>query len=119
MRKGPESLSTRKLIAFLEKTGRKNKARVWLEVARLLKKPRRKKRAVTLFRLNKATQEGDIVAVPTKIVCGGAVAHKITAGAFKASAGARKKLVESNCIVMTLRELVEKNPGGKRIKIIV
>ena len=50
VKRGPENIETRKLVAFLEATGRKNKARVWLAMASLLQKPSRARPELNLCR---------------------------------------------------------------------
>lgn len=118
MKKGPESLRLKKLVALLEKTGRKRKARVWIEAARLVAKPSRKKRTITLARLSNVTKDGEAVAVISKILSDGELNRSISLGFVSASKPALKKLGKLGTEALPLEEFVAKNPEGKKIKLI-
>ncbi len=120
-KRGPESLETKNLVFFLKRVGKKSKARVWLEIARRLCAPARKRREVSLYRLNKLVADGDVLAIPTKLVGskGFAFRKKITVGCFAVSSKAFKQLQAAGSNVLSLKQLAEKNPEGKKIKIIV
>lgn len=120
-KRGPENLETKSLALFLKRIGKKSKAQVWLEAARRLCAPARKRREVTLYRLSKLVADGEVVAIPAKIVGskGFAFRKKITVGCFAASSGAKKQLHAAGSSVFTLKQLAEKRPEGKKIRLIV
>ncbi len=107
-----------KLIRFLKKQSREQKARVWHDVAENLSKSRRARISVNLSRINRNTEKKDIVVVPGKILGTGNLNHALTIAAFGVSATAEKKLKASRAKYMSIPELVEKNPTGANVKII-
>ncbi len=115
---GPEASTALKLIAFLEKTGRKNGAAVWLACARRLQAPARARSEMNLSRLNAVTKEGETVAFPGKLLAHGEISHSLVVGYFKASKTALAKLKKARCDAMPLAKLAERNPQGKKVRII-
>jgi large subunit ribosomal protein L18e len=93
---------------------RKQKSPFWIRVAGLISKPKRKSIAVNISKINKYTKDGDVVVVPGKILGDGEMEHKITLAALSESEQARKKIK-----LMKISELVNKNPKGEGIKIIM
>ena len=61
---------------------KKQKKPFWLAVANLLLKPRRKKVAVNLTKINKLTKANDSVIVPGKVLSSGELEHNVTIAAF-------------------------------------
>lgn len=116
---GPEALSTLRLIAFLEKTGRKNKAAVWLACVERLRAPSRSRSEMNLARLDAVTKEGEVVAMPGKLLSAGEMKHSVTVGYFKASAQAVAKLKKAKCDAVPLAKLAERIPTGKKVRIIL
>ena len=107
----------RSLIYFLRKAWRANGARIWLDVARRLAKPRRKRGAVNLCRINRYTEEGDVVVVPGKVLGAGSLDHPVTVAAFSFSKKAKEKIEDARGRWLTIKELVKLNPKGSRVKI--
>ena len=119
--RGPENPETKSLVLFLKRVGKKNKARVWLEVARRLCAPARKRREVSLYRLSKLVADGDVAVIPAKVVAskGFTFRKKVTIGCFAVSSNAKKQLQDAGSSVLTLKQLAEKNPEGKKTRLIV
>ena len=115
---GPEASTTLKLIAFLEKTGRKNHATVWSACAERLRAPARARSEMNLSRLDAVTKEGEIVALPGKLLSDGEMKHSVTVGYFKASKQAIAKLKKAKCDAVPLAKLAERNPSGKKVRIL-
>ena len=107
-----------KLIRFLKKQSREQKAGVWHDIAENLSKSRRTRVAVNLSRISRNTEKKDIVVVPGKILGTGNLNHPLTIAAFGLSATAAQKLKASRAKYMSIPELVEKNPTGANVKII-
>jgi ribosomal protein L18E len=117
VKKGVENIELRKLVAFLEKTGRKNNARVWLDSAKHLSKPSRKKRVVSLDRLEKIVEDGeDSAIVLSKILGNGSFSKNAVIAFASASKTALTKLGPK---AIPLKQFVEKNPSGKNTRIVV
>lgn len=106
------------LIRFLRRQGRENKANVWQNIAESLAKPRRKRIAVNISRLNRYTQKNEMVVVPGKVLGTGEMDHPITVAAFTFSEQAKNKIKTANGKCLSLFELVKKNPKGSKVKII-
>lgn len=106
------------LIRYLKKQGREKDAGIWLDVAEYLAKPSRQRIAVNLSKINRYTNENEVVLVPGKVLASGMLDHSVTVAAFNASDKAKTKLATANSKYMTITELVEQNPTGSNIRII-
>ncbi|MGB9959580.1 MAG: 50S ribosomal protein L18e [Candidatus Bathyarchaeales archaeon] len=106
------------LINFLKKHSRESKAEIWESIAESLEKPRRKRIAVNISRLNRFTEKNDVVAVPGKVLGAGEINHPITVAAFTFSEKAKEKITKAKGKCLSLSELAKKNPKGSNIKII-
>ncbi|MEW5955207.1 MAG: 50S ribosomal protein L18e [Candidatus Micrarchaeota archaeon] len=115
VKKGPENIQLKALVRFLEKTGAANKAPVWKKTAFLLAKPTRQRPEVNLYSVEKHSKEGDAVLVPGKVLSQGTLSHKVTLAAFRFSKPAAAKLAAAGCKTISIKQLVEANPPGKRI----
>ena len=115
--RGPESARTNAVIALLEKTARKNKARVWKVVAEFLRKPSRsKKKGVNLFKIDRFARDGELIVVPSVLLGHGSVSKNVHVAAFKASKSAKEKL---GAKLLPLEIAVERHATGKNVRIIV
>ncbi|NWF87154.1 50S ribosomal protein L18e [Candidatus Bathyarchaeota archaeon] len=106
------------LIHFLKKQSKENKAEIWRDIAERLAKPRRKRVAVNLSRLNRYTQKNEMVVVPGKVLGAGEINHPITVTAFALSGKAKEKIKAAKGKHLSFSELIKKNPKGSNIKII-
>jgi large subunit ribosomal protein L18e len=118
MNKGPESLELKKLVAFLERSASKNKAKVWKTVAKLLSKASRKKNGVSVVKLSRVTKANEVVIIPCKMLSGGELKHALTVAVWKASKKAVEQVTKAGGSVITIKTLVEKNPKGSKTRII-
>lgn len=107
-----------KLIRFLKKQSRENKAKIWKDVAERLAKPRRNHIAVNVSRLNRYTEKKDIVVVPGKVLGAGEISHPITVAAFTFSEKAKQKIKAARGKCLSFFELAKKNPKGSNAKMI-
>jgi large subunit ribosomal protein L18e len=106
------------LIHFLKKQGRENDADIWRDIAGHLAKPRRRRTAVNVSRLNRHTEKNEIVAVPGKVLGTGEINHRITIAAFTFSEKAREKIETARGKCLSFFDLVKKNPKGSNVKIV-
>lgn len=102
------------LVTELKKTSTAKKANIWKAVADELLKPTRKMREVNLDKINRVTKANDVIIVPGKVLGKGNIDHKVTVAALNFSESAKQKLKE----VLTINELMKKNPKGSGVKII-
>jgi len=107
------------LLNFLRKKSREANAPIWRRVMELLERPKRRRVAVNISKINRYSKEGDIVVVPGKVLGSGSINHKVIIGAYDYSVTAYKKLKDSGCVILSIKELVEKYPKGSGVKIIV
>lgn len=118
-RTGPQNLELQKLILELKILGDKHNINLWKRIAKELEKPRRIRRKVNLYKINKYTRDNEIALVPGKVLSLGELNKKITVAAYQFSDTAREK-INSIGKAISIKELIEKNPNpkGKRIRII-
>ena len=106
------------LIRFLKKRAQEDDAKIWRAVADRLSKPRQRRAAVNLSRLNRHTQGSETVVVPGKVLGAGIVDHPIYIAAFAFSNKAKSKISKAKGKCLTFEELMKKNPKGMKVKII-
>ncbi len=105
------------LVRLLKKTAIEHNAPVWKKIARELEKPTRLRREVNIFKIDKYAREGEIIVVPGKVLGVGELSKKVTVAAFRFSENAKKKIL-SNGEIISISDLIKKNPKGKNIRII-
>jgi len=106
------------LMRFLRKQSRENNVKIWKDVAERLAKPRRKRIAVNVSRLNRYTEKKETVVVPGKVIGTGKIDHPITVAAFSFSEKAKEKIKVARGKTISLLQLIKKNPKGSNVKII-
>jgi large subunit ribosomal protein L18e len=106
------------LIRFLKKQSKENKVEIWRDIAERLAKPRRKRVAVNLSRLNRHTHKSETVVVPGKVLGTGDISHPITVTAFAFSEKAKVKMKAAKGKFLSFPELIKKNPKGSNVRII-
>ncbi|MGB9675352.1 MAG: 50S ribosomal protein L18e [Candidatus Nanoarchaeia archaeon] len=114
MRTGPTNPNLQKLIINLKS----QKAKIWKRVARELERPTRERREVNLSRLEHFANEKDIVLVPGKVLGGGILTKSLQVAALTFSKTAKDKILNAKGKVMSITELMEKNPKGTGIKLL-
>jgi large subunit ribosomal protein L18e len=110
----PELIS---LIRDLKKKSRENQTEVWRCLAELLSSSKRSRIAVNVSRLNRYTKDGETVAVPGKVLGAGKADHPMTIAAFAFSDRAQSKIQKAKGNCLSIRDLMEKNPSGKNVKV--
>ncbi len=118
-RTGPTNIILRRTIRLLRKAARANKARIWRAVAEWLETPRRQRVAVNISKINRYTQANDIVVVPGKVLGAGRLDHPVTVAAIAFSEQALQKIRAAGGRAIHILQLIEENPRGSRVKIIV
>ena len=117
-RTGPTNIVLRKTVRTLRKYAKDNDAPIWRTVAEALEKPTRKRITVNVSKINRHTNEGDVVVVPGKVLGAGRIDHAVTVAALSFSEQAIRKIKEAGGRVLNILELVEENKKGSNIKII-
>jgi len=116
MRRIKKNQQLTELLQLLRKTAIENNAAVWRRVASDLEKPTRKKRIVNIYKIEKYAQDNEVVVVPGKVLGTGELTKKVTVAAYNFSDEAYKKIKERGN-PLSIKELLEKNPQGKKIRL--
>ena len=106
------------LIRLLKKQSREKQVAVWINVAKYLAKTQPQRTSVNLSKINRYSEKNETLIVPGKILGSGKLDHPATIASFSISKKAREKLKAVKAKYLTIHELIEKNPKGKKIKII-
>ncbi|MCC6005225.1 MAG: 50S ribosomal protein L18e [Thermofilum sp.] len=118
-RTGPTNVHLRLLISKLRKYSRIYKAPVWRDVAECLERPRRKRVEVNLGEIDRHINDGDVIVVPGKVLGGGRITKSnVTIAAWRVSRTVPRR-IDGNVKLITIEELLEENPEGRRVKILV
>jgi len=115
-RTGPTNYQLQLLIAELEQKA--SESNLWQRVVQELKKPTRQRREVNLYKIDRYAQEGETILVPGKVLSVGEMTKKVDVVALKFSAEAAKKIIEAKGKTLTINELLQKNPEGKKVRIL-
>ena len=101
-----------KIEGNIEKTGSK----FWKRILKEINKKSQAKRIVNISHVNKQTKKGDSIIVPGKLLGDAELDKEITITYFNASASAEEKMKKAK--VISLQELLKKNPEGKGVRIL-
>ena len=105
------------LIRELKTASATNDADVWHAIACDLERPTRSMPIVNLSKLARFTKQGEVVVVPGKVLGDGELSHTLTVAALSFSGSASQKLSASKSSMLTIQELLKKDPKGKNVRI--
>lgn len=105
-------------IKVLRAASRGGGKAIWGALAEDLDKSKRRRVTVNLSKIDRHTEEGDVVAVPGKVLATGFLNHKVTVAAFSFSGMAEEKIVASGSQAMSLRDLLEGDVEPSEIRIL-
>ncbi len=112
----PEKANVREWLAVLDEASRgKNYPALFKRVHDLVAVPSRSRKAVSLHKINKYTEDGAVVVVPAKILSTGKLEHKVTIAALEYSSGALSAIKSSGSRAIGIKDLV----GQKKISLLV
>lgn len=117
-RTGSTNPVLRDLIGELKKRSNEQSVNLWRRIALDLERSTRQRRIVNLSKISRYTKENEIIIVPGKVLGSGALNHKLTISAFQFSDQAKDKILKAGAKIVSLLELSEENPDGKKVKII-
>lgn len=107
-----------RLIEDLKRISRERSAPLWRDIAKRLEKPRRHYAEVNLSKINRYSAANDTIVVPGKVLSAGAIEKPVTIAALGFSKKAYEKIsLSGKCV--SIEELMETNPKGSGVKIIV
>lgn len=107
----------KKLVSELKKLSIDKKVNLWKRVAEDLESSTRRHRVVNVYKLSKFAKENETIIVPGKVLGTGDIEQAVVVAAYKFSDEAEKKISQKGKI-MTIEELMKKNPTAKNVRII-
>jgi len=105
-------------IEALKEASRSSGQAVWRALAEGLDSSKRRRVSVNLSRIDRNTGEGDVVAVPGKVLSSGGLTHPVTVAAFQFSGMAQRKIELAGGRAIGLRELLGEGVEPSEIKIL-
>jgi large subunit ribosomal protein L18e len=105
------------LTRELKKKSNEQKAEIWRCVSEKIQRSKRRRSEVNLSRINRYTKAKDTVLVPGKVLASGEINHEVSVAALSFSKAAREKIERAKGKVLTISELVSKNPKGTKVKV--
>ena len=109
-KKNPELVET--IIAAKKKDN-------WLEIARILSGPRRKRINLNLEEIDKNSKDGEIIVVPGKVLSLGELNKKVKIVALDFSERAKEKILNSRSQISVISKEIKENPEAKGIRILL
>ena len=106
------------LIGDLKAKTRSNVAPLWRDVALRLEKSRSNWAEPNLSRLSRYAADEKLILVPGKLLGSGDLSSKHTVAAFSVSTSARAKIEAAGGEVVSIHDLMKKNPTGKGVFIL-
>ncbi len=106
------------LIKDLRTKAISEKVNLWKRLADDLSRSTRNRRIVNLIRITKHVKPGEIAVVPGKVLGMGELDQKLDIAAYQFSDSAIEKIKQAGGNILTLQELMEKNPKGNKVRII-
>jgi len=103
---------------ILELEGKAVESKFWKRVLKDLQKPSRQRRQVNVYKIEKYAKQGETVLVPGKVLSVGNLNKKVDVAAFNFSEEAKKKIENAKGKVLTIQELIQQNPDGKKVRIL-
>lgn len=107
----------RDTIQALMKASDETGKAIWRALAEELDKPKRRRVAVNLSRIDRHAEEDEVVAVPGKVLAAGSLSKPMKVAAFQFSEGALEKIRLAKGEAMTLTELLEAGIEPSKIRI--
>lgn len=99
------------------KTREDPNAAIWQDIAHRLEAPSRVWAEANLSKIEKYAQDGETIIVPGKVLAAGDITKKVNVAAYSFSSKAAAAIVAAGGKTMTIRELMDANPSGSKIRI--
>ena len=113
---GPTNYQLKLLIEELE--SKVKDSLFWKRIMKDLKKSSRQRRVVNIYKINRYAKEGETIVVPGKVLSVGDITKKVDVAAMNFSTEARKKIEDAKGKAMSIKELLQLNPEGKKVRIL-
>lgn len=112
------STNTTVVSKQLRRAATANDAPIWARMAELRLGPTISRRVVNVKKIAALTKEGDVIAVPGKVLATGGISHPITLGAFSISLAAATKIKDAGGKILSMQKLAELHPAGTGVRIL-
>ena len=116
LRTGPMNYQLQLLLMELETKARTSL--FWRRIAADLQKPTRQRRTVNVYKIEQFARDGETIVVPGKVLSVGHLSKKVAVAAFTFSKEAEQKIKAAKGTVLSIQELLQKNPDGKKVRIL-
>ena len=116
--KNKESNEIADTIDTLVKVSRENSSTMWRDIAESLSGGSRRYASINVGKINKLSNDGDIVIVPGSVLGSGVINKKVTLSALKISKSAMEKLQKSGSSFKPIKQFATENPKVKNPKIL-
>ncbi len=117
--KGTTDPNRKLLIRYLKQTANHVNAPIWRRLADELAKPRRSRPVVNVGKLNRFADNKKTLLIPGKLLGDGVISKPITVAAVEFSEHARKKIENAGGQCLDILTLLQKEPKGQNVQIIV
>lgn len=108
-----------RLLIALKRQSRTPGGRIWRTLFEKLQAPRRARTVVNITDLQRFYERGCTMVIPGKVLSEGIAKDKLQVAAMSFSSKARTKIVDVGGKCFSLEELMEKNPSGKNVRLIM
>tara|TARA_Y100000588_G_scaffold308660_1_gene333327 strand:- start:6127 stop:6492 length:366 start_codon:yes stop_codon:yes gene_type:complete len=118
----PERKTNRALVSLigdLKDHSRSTGSAIWRDTASRLESSRKNWAEPNLSHISRHSDDKETVLVPGKVLGSGEIIGKQTVAAYSFSDGAKTKIEASGGRTLSIRELMEENPNGKGVRILV
>ncbi|MCK9322487.1 MAG: 50S ribosomal protein L18e [Candidatus Methanomethylophilaceae archaeon] len=105
------------LIFDLKAKTRETEAPIWRDIALRLERSKQNWAEANLSKLERYAKDGETILVPGKVLAAGSVSKKLTVAAFDFSDAAAAGINAVGGKAITIRELMELNPMGSKVRI--
>ncbi|MFQ5647866.1 MAG: 50S ribosomal protein L18e [Candidatus Aenigmatarchaeota archaeon] len=106
------------LIESLRRLSVEKKAPIWKAVAAGLNRPTRRERKANLYKIEKYAKAKETLVVPGTVLGFGEIKKPVTVAALRFSGAARQKIEKAGGTCLSIPELAEKVPNGRKVRII-
>ncbi|MBM4240101.1 MAG: 50S ribosomal protein L18e [Euryarchaeota archaeon] len=107
-----------KIIERLKDKSYKEKAAIWKDVAKRIETSTRRKAQVNISKINRYSDDDEIILIPGKVLGSGSLDHKVKVAALDFSNTAEEKIKAAGGKCMDIFDIMDKNPKGSKIRII-
>ena len=107
------------LIGELKDHSRSTGSAIWRDTASRLESSRKNWAEPNLSHISRHSEKKETVLVPGKVLGSGEISGKQIVAAYSFSEGVKSKIEASGGRTLSIRELMEENPNGKGVRILV